>query len=153
MKTSLFSILTLLFVSSLFLSTTFAEDFSSIVLEGHTGVVNSVAFSPDGKTLTSGARSPDNSILLWVAMTGTLTGHPLGVTSTVFSPDGRTLASGSEGLFEYDDTIRLWDAESTTHKHILTGHTANVKSVAFSPDGKTLASGSLDKTIRLWKLP
>ena len=145
MKTSLFSILTLLFVSSLFLSTTFAEDFSSIVLEGHTGVVNSVAFSPDGKTLTSGARSPDNSI--------PLTGHPLGVTSVVFSPDGRTLASGSGGLFEYDDTIRLWDAESTTHKHILTGHTANVKSVAFSPDGKTLASGSLDKTIRLWKLP
>ena len=51
---------------------------------------------------------------------------------------------------EWDDTIRLWDVVTGTHKRTLTGHTDSVWSVAFSPDGGTLASGSRDHTIRLW---
>jgi WD40 repeat protein len=39
------------------------------------------------------------------------------------------------------------------HLHTLTGHTDWVRALAISPDGKILASGSLDKTIKLWKLP
>ena len=113
---------------------------------GHTEMVSSVAFSPDGGTLASG--SSDAISRLWDAVTGThkwiLTGHTNVVVSVTFSPDGGTLASGSS------KEIRLWDAVTGTHKHTLTGHTLDVTSVAFSLDGRTLASGSWDGTVRLW---
>ena len=58
--------------------------------------VESIAFSPDGSTLASGAR--EKTIRLWDVVTGeqkrTLTGHMHWVKSIAFSPDGRTLASG-----------------------------------------------------------
>jgi WD40 repeat protein len=113
----------------------------SAPLTGHTGGVNSVVFSPDGKTFASG--SGDKTIILWdVAMRqpigAPLTGHTDWVSSVAFSPDGKTLASGSQ-----DHTIILWDvATHTATAALLTGHTGSVNSVAFSPDGKILASGS-----------
>ncbi|KAJ5778340.1 hypothetical protein N7520_001586 [Penicillium odoratum] len=116
-------------------------------LEGHSGWVRSVAFSPDGLTLASG--SDDNTIKLWDTATGTqrqtLEGHSGSVGSVAFSPDGLTLASGSD-----DNTIKLWDTATGTQRQTLKGHSDWVRSVAFSPDGLTLASGSEDNTIKLW---
>ncbi|MEH2214844.1 WD40 repeat domain-containing protein, partial [Nostoc sp.] len=116
-------------------------------LEGHSSWVNSVGFSPDGKTLASG--SLDKTIKLWDVSTGkaikTLTGHSSPVYSVGFSPDGKTLASGS-----LDNTIKLWDVSTGKAIKTLTGHSSPVFSVGFSPDGKTLASGSDDNTIKLW---
>ncbi|MFE7491064.1 trypsin-like peptidase domain-containing protein, partial [Kitasatospora sp. NPDC057541] len=114
-------------------------------LTGHTGAVNSVAFSQDG-TLATG--SDDGTVRLWEATTATatalLTGHTGAVNSVAFSPDGRTLATGS-----IDGTARLWDTATATATATLTGHTDSVMSVAFSQDG-TLATGSDDGTARLW---
>jgi WD40 repeat protein len=114
---------------------------------GHSSLVNSAAFSPDGKTLASG--NDDKTIKLWNVASGkeirTLAGHTGSVYSVAFSPDGKTLASGS-----WDNTIKLWDAASGKEIRTLAGHTGWVYSVAYSPDGKTLASGSNDTTIKLW---
>ena len=67
------------------------------------------------------------------------------VFSVAFSPDGTTIASGS-----FDNTARLWNAQTGEHLRVLDDHIDRVRSVAFSPDGSMLASGSYDGTVRLW---
>ena len=117
-------------------------------LKGHQHWVNSVAFSPDGKTIVSGSR--DKTIRLWDT-TGKPIGQPLkghqdGVNSVAFSPDGKTIISGSS-----DKTIRLWNTTGKPIGQPLIGHEHHVNKVVFSPDGKTIISGSGDNTIRLWR--
>ncbi|BAZ80247.1 serine/threonine protein kinase with WD-40 repeats [Sphaerospermopsis kisseleviana NIES-73] len=115
-------------------------------LTGHSNLVTSVAYSPDGKTLASGG---DKTIKLWAVKTGnllqTFTGHSNLVTSVAYSPDGQTLASASN-----DNTIKLWAVKTGNLLHTFTGHSYWVGSVAYSPDGQTLASASNDNTIKLW---
>ncbi|HDL85459.1 MAG TPA: hypothetical protein ENH11_03900, partial [Candidatus Acetothermia bacterium] len=92
-------------------------------LTNHTGVVLSVAFSPDGRTLASG--SWNKAIKLWDVATGTLqctfTSHTRPVYSVAFSPDGRTLVSGSK-----DDTIKLWNVATGTLQRTFTGRRNSV---------------------------
>lgn len=124
-----------------------AEEISRVINCGHADTVNSVTFSPNGKTLASG--SDDKTIKLWEPVSGqnlrTLSGHTRRVVSVAFSPDSKMLASGSS-----DDTIKLWDVVTGRNLRTLRGHTEEVNSVAFSPDGRMLASGSSDGTIKLW---
>jgi WD40 repeat protein/beta-lactamase regulating signal transducer with metallopeptidase domain len=116
-------------------------------LAGHTDVVNSVAFSPDGSRVAT--VSNDTRIMLWDAATGqllhVLEGHDRWVLAATFSPDGRTLATGG-----YDKSVRLWDAATGRLHAVLYGHTGGVRTVAFSPDGRTLATGGADCCVRLW---
>ncbi|KAF7587085.1 hypothetical protein BBP40_007724 [Aspergillus hancockii] len=116
-------------------------------LDGHSGWVLSVVFSPDGQMVASG--SQDRTIKLWDTRTGeevrTLKGHSNTVWSVAFSPNGQIVASGS-----HDRTIKLWDARTGEEVCTLEGHSNTVWSVAFSPDGQMVASGSGDRTIKLW---
>ena len=116
-------------------------------LQGHTGSVQSVSFSPDGKILATG--SFDSTVRLWRrdgSLLKILKGHKQAVTSVRFSPDGKTIASGSQ-----DGTVRLWDSNGNFIR-LIQAHKNWVMSVSFSPDGKTIATASDDKTVKLWQL-
>ena len=82
-----------------------ADNGSSIVAFGAAVSANSVAFSPDGKTLAVG--NGNETVTLWDVAThksiAILRGH-LGLVTVAFSPDGKRLAVGN-----YDGTIKLWD--------------------------------------------
>jgi WD40 repeat protein len=117
-------------------------------LEGHTGPVLALAFSPDGLWLASG--SADRSARLWDVGTGssraTLRGHAGPVFSVAFSPNGETLATGG-----WDHSVKLWDPDRGTERFTFMGHSEPVRAVGFAPDRTTLASGSHDGTVRLWR--
>jgi WD40 repeat protein len=114
--------------------------------DNHSGSVNAVAFSPDGKRAASGDH---RAIRLWDLQTGKQLSrtdeHDDRVMALAFSPDGKTLASGSE-----DRTVRMWDTSTLDQQKVLKGHKWDVRAVAFSRDGKRLASASRDGTIRVW---
>ncbi|MDA3646549.1 hypothetical protein LZ318_25425 [Saccharopolyspora indica] len=104
--------------------------------------VLSVAFSPDGNTLVTGADSETGGgARLWNLATGQQIGPVLGgpntVSSVAFSKDGDTLATslGDEG-------VRLWDVATGRQIGPTFGESGSmdVDAVALSPDGKTLAA-------------
>ncbi len=118
-------------------------------LEGHTGKVLSVHFSPDGNLVASG--SIDNTLRLWRTTQGsllrTMRGHPFPVLTSKFSPNGTILATGST-----DGLIRIWRVSDGRLLQELTGHAGWVKSLDLSKDGKYLVSCADDFTIRIWRM-
>jgi len=118
-------------------------------LNGHTGEVLSVAFSPDGNLIASG--SVDNTLRLWQTNTGklirTMQGHPFPILALQFSPNGSNLATGST-----DSMIRLWQVADGRLLRNLNGHAGWVKGLDFSKDGKLLVSCGDDFTVRIWRL-
>jgi hypothetical protein len=84
-----------------------------LTLTGHTGMVNGVCFSPDGKRIASAATGGfdqgflPGEVRVWDAHTAqeqlTLKGHTSWVYSVCFSPDGKRLASGCD-----DNTVKVW---------------------------------------------
>jgi len=125
--------------------------------DGHTYTVNSLAFSPDGKTMVSG--SGDTTIKLWNVETKeliqTIIDNDNYINNVVFSPDGKMIASSSN----WDGTIKLWDINTGELIRIFreTGdinfgeENTSVNTVVFSPNGTMLLSGAGGYAI-LWDI-
>jgi WD40 repeat protein len=75
----------------------------------------------------------------------TLEGHTSPLPCVSFSPDGQRIVTGS-----WDQTAKVWDAQSGREMLTLKGHTDTVWSVGFSPDGRRIVTGSLDHTAKVW---
>ena len=117
---------------------------------------NSIAFSPDGKTIVT-AGAGNNNIGFWNATTGEFMygGQARGPHSIAFSPDGRILA----GTQSFSDII-FWDAITGEHaleRNIDIDH--RIGSIAFSPNAQIFAVGEVspftgrNSAVRIFKLP
>ncbi|HEU4478873.1 MAG TPA: PQQ-binding-like beta-propeller repeat protein [Pyrinomonadaceae bacterium] len=115
--------------------------------EANTATSLVITFSPDSKSIVSGAC--DYTTKLWDVATGQQThswnGHSGGVVSVAFSPDGKAIASGS-----LDQTVKVWDLASTKELYSLASHVTEIQSLAVSPDGRIIARGSTDGKVKLW---
>ncbi|MDE0300468.1 MAG: WD40 repeat domain-containing protein [Candidatus Poribacteria bacterium] len=116
---------------------------------GLTQPINSVAFSPDGTTLASGAS--DGTVKLWQVETGrnttTLAAPGWYSKSVAFSPDGEIIACTSETL----GTVKLWEVSTGKTVDTITGHTGSVDFAAFSPAGTILAASNR-VGVKLWNV-
>jgi WD40 repeat protein/serine/threonine protein kinase len=126
-------------------------------LRGHSGGINSVAYSSDGQRIVTG--SFDGTAKLWEADSGgellTLKGYNSVIWSVAISPDGQRIVTGSDGR-----TATIWGTASGKVLQVLKGHTSAILSAAFSPDGLRIVTGSgnpedytpsVDHTAKVWE--
>jgi len=123
-------------------------------LEGHRGMVNDCALSPDGSfVVTAGG---DYTLKIWDTSTGisdtskwreraSLEGHTDWVNGCAVSPDGSSVVSASS-----DGTVRIWEAVAGAEQRVLKGHDGPVNSCSLSGDGSVLVTAGNDGTVRLW---
>jgi WD40 repeat protein/uncharacterized caspase-like protein len=116
-------------------------------LEGHTGSVFKVFYSPGGQKIATA--SNDETVKIWNTEGKLLKSldNQKSVYAIAFSPDGQTLAAGNT-----DGEIKLWNVADGILIQTLKGHQKVINSLSYSPDSKTLASASGDNLVKIWDI-
>jgi WD40 repeat protein len=138
-----------------------------VTVVGHTGWVNVLVFSPDGKMLASGGA--DGAVKLWDSTNGkglrtfvedeeaVHLDNAGGVTALAFTPNGKILASATAKniskpgeSFAWQTTITLWDVTSGRALGSFSVNGSKILSIAFSPNGRWLVGGGTGNAVSLW---
>ncbi len=113
-------------------------------LNGHTGTINTVNFSPDGQSILTA--SDDGTARLWHVNAGeALVGHTNFVGKAAFSPDGKQLATASS-----DGTTRVWDVATRETIFTLPKPSDAGNGLRYSPNGKQILTVNGDGTVQVW---
>lgn len=124
------------------------------VKAAHLSLVESLAYSPDGKYIASGSFQ---EVIVWDAATGNIK-HKIPnfsdrVVTLAFSSDSKMLATGGGAPTE-DGEVKIFEPETGKMTlDIKNCHSDTVFGVAFTADGKMLATSSADKFVKTWELP
>ena len=128
------------------------EASNKVKLNGHRDVIQSIAWSPDGKLLAAGGF---RKVSLWKSSDWLLAGEiddlPGRVTALAFSLDGKTLISASNASGQ-EGEISMWQSDGLDKRLGWSAHDGAIYDISLSPDGKSLATAGGDKLIRLWNM-
>jgi WD40 repeat protein len=117
-----------------------------LVLTGHSSVINSAVFSPNGQHVLTA--SDDETAILWNAQTGTivftLSEHTHKVKHALFTPDGSRIITVSA-----DMSIKFWDSLSGAAVLTIKEVERTLLTATFSRDGSTLFAGGYGGTATL----
>lgn len=121
-------------------------------LDGHRDVIQSIAWSPDGKHLATGGF---RKVILWNTNdwkpTGQVTALPGRVTAIAFSADGQALITASNAPGQAGE-IALWETSTLAKRLGWPAHSGTVFALTLAPSGTTLATAGEDQLIRFWNL-
>lgn len=141
-----------------------SDEQNIITLEGHTGEVTCVTFSPPWYEFTAENLETLKSTLSSILLSGPYVysqetdvsekngkvpemvlqlGHLDEITSVDFS--GEYIASGSS-----DNTVKIWDIKTMALLVTLKGHSAGIVDLSFSPDGGYLATSDGNNLLKIW---
>jgi WD40 repeat protein len=148
-KTTAMPIKNLLF--SLLLLTFYEADCQGLKMKltEHSGNVESVAYSPDGKYLASGGW--DGKVFLYTidsfgnaTLKSTLSGHMGAVVALNFSKNAKYLVSSGK-----DYSARVWNIDTPDRSKVYNIHAQPVTNAFLDVSNKFLLTCSLDGTIKI----
>ncbi len=111
------------------------------------GIVDSLAFSPDGLSFVTGGH--DRTARHWSLVTNQPVGQPLAheaeVNTVAFGGNGRTLLTAGAGK-----TLRVWQIAQKSPLGLVLPHGVHVHAVGFLPRGGRAFTAGRDGVVRFW---